>query len=420
VRIPVTHKIQTKTPPGQRKNTSMYSLNQVKTLASCGRDPARSLPLWRGFLLIPLILACFAFSPQSQAACLDGCDNSLFNTFQGDDTLLNNAGVAGNSAFGWRSLFFNSTGSFNTALGPSLIINTIGSNNTAAGAAALLLNSTGTENTAMGVDAMVFNSTGEFNGAFGGFALFNNVDGFSNNAFGDSALFFNITGADNTAVGDLALENNDSSGAGSANFNTAVGAQALFANVDGDSNNAVGFNALGANVDGLFNQAMGALALSANTSGASNIAVGDSALVNKGSGSFNTVVGDGAGGDLADGSDNIYIGATAGAGATSESGTIRIGDPDFVSACFVRGISGNTVSGSPVCVGGDGQLGECAAGGSPGAMNQLLKEQATKIASPESQIHNLTAALKQQAEQIQKVSAQLEMVRPAPRVVNNQ
>jgi len=27
--------------------------------------------------------------------------------------------------------------------------------------------------------------------------------------------------------------------------------------------------------------------------------------------------------------------------------------------------------------------------------------------------------LKQQAEQIQKVSAQLEMVRPAPRVVNN-
>ena len=45
----------------------MYSLNQVKTLASCGRDPGRSLPLWRGFLLVPLILVCFALTPQMQA-----------------------------------------------------------------------------------------------------------------------------------------------------------------------------------------------------------------------------------------------------------------------------------------------------------------------------------------------------------------
>ena len=45
----------------------MYSLNQVNKLVSCGRDPARSLPLWRGFLLIPLILVCFAFAPQTRA-----------------------------------------------------------------------------------------------------------------------------------------------------------------------------------------------------------------------------------------------------------------------------------------------------------------------------------------------------------------
>ena len=45
----------------------MYSLIELKTLVSCGRDPARSLPLRRGFLLIPLILACFAFLPQMQA-----------------------------------------------------------------------------------------------------------------------------------------------------------------------------------------------------------------------------------------------------------------------------------------------------------------------------------------------------------------
>jgi len=42
------------------------------------------------------------------------------------------------------------------------------------------------------------------------------------------------------------------------------------------------------------------------------------------------------------------------------------------------------------------------------------------IALQEGQIQTLTAALKQQAEQIQKVSAQLEMIRPAPRVVGNQ
>ena len=45
----------------------MHSLNQVNKLVSCGRDPARSLPLWRGFLLIPLILVCFAFAPQTRA-----------------------------------------------------------------------------------------------------------------------------------------------------------------------------------------------------------------------------------------------------------------------------------------------------------------------------------------------------------------
>src|SRR4030095_13936182 len=144
VRIPVTHKIQTKTPPGQRKNTSMYTLNQVKTLVSCGRDPARSLPLWRGFLLIPLILVCFAFAPQTQATCVDGCDAN-FGTFQGEDALINNIGGAGNSAFGWRSLFSNTSGNFNTGLGGGALALNNGESNTAVGAAALVLNADGQE-----------------------------------------------------------------------------------------------------------------------------------------------------------------------------------------------------------------------------------------------------------------------------------
>src|SRR5262249_8647751 len=154
-----------------------------------------SLPLWRGFLLIPLILVCFAFTPQIRAqgggSCLDGCDAN-FGTFQGQDALLNNGGVgAGNSAFGWRSLFFN-TGSFNTGFGGGTLALNIADSNTAVGAAALLLNTDSTRNTAVGTDALVFSgltpgSGADFNGAFGAFALFNNSNGFSNNAVGDSA-----------------------------------------------------------------------------------------------------------------------------------------------------------------------------------------------------------------------------------------
>jgi hypothetical protein len=415
----------------------MYSLNQVNKLVSCGRDPARSLPLWRGFLLIPLVLVCFAFAPQTRAVvpAPDGCYGN-FTTAEGCSALLSLTTGAGNTGIGWGALELNTTGAFNTALGAgALILNSTGGSNTAGGAAALLLNTTGNENTAFGVDAMVFNTTGDFNDAFGGFALQKNTDGFSNNAFGDHALFLNILGAENTAVGDLALQNNDSSGLGNANFNCAVGAQALQGNVDGDSNNAVGASALVANTDGLFNQAFGAFALSASVSGASNIAIGDSSLLNYtgavGSG-FNTVVGDLAGGDLTDGSDNIYIGATAGAGVTTESGTIRIGDPQFVNACFVAGITGVPVTGDGVVVDANGQLGVAPAG-HPLSTKELLKErqvvqqlkattekQAARIALQEGQIQALTTALKQQAEQIQKVSAQLEMVRPAPRVVNNQ
>ena len=183
--------------------------------------------------------------------------------------------------------------------------------------------------------------------------------------------------------------------------------------------------ALSENLSGLFNQAMGFGALSSNTVGASNIAIGDTAFADNATGSFNNVIGDQAGAGV-DGNDNIYIGATAGPAAgpagSSENATIRIGDPDFIAACYVGGISGVSVSGEPVCVAGNGQLGECSAGGKPVTMNQMkamTEKQAARIALQENQIQALTAALKQQAEQIQKVSAQLEMIRPTPRVVGN-
>ena len=188
------------------------------------------------------------------------------------------------------------------------------------------------------------------------------------------------------------------------------------------------------NLAGLFNQAMGAFALSSNTVGASNIAIGDTAFADNASGSFNTVIGDLAGAGV-NGDDNIYIGATAGPAAAdrlaSESGTIRVGDPGFINACFIGGITGVPVDGDPVVVDANSQLGTAPAG-HPLSVKEVLKErqvvqqlkattekQAARIALQEGQIQALTAALKQQADQIQKVSAQLEMIRPTPRVVEN-
>ena len=217
--------------------------------------------------------------------------------------------------------------------------------------------STDPENTAVGDQALQNNDSGGYNDAVGAFALFSNIDGSFNNAFGDSALYSNIHASENTAIGDFALQNNDSTGNGKAQFNTAVGAQALFTNTDGNSNNAVGFYALGFNTIGGFNQAVGVSALGNNVTGGANTGIGDSALSQNVSGSYNTVIGYFAGASV-EGNDNIYIGATSADGVTSESSTIRIGDPAFVTACYVAGISGQLASGgAQVFVTGNGKLG---------------------------------------------------------------
>ena len=51
--------------------------------------------------------------------------------------------------------------------------------------------------------------------------------------------------------------------------------------------------------------------------------------------------------------------------------------------------------------------------------HRTMQEQQAKIALQESQIKELTASLREQATQIQKVSAQLEMIKPAPQMVEN-
>src|ERR1044072_7659260 len=105
---------KTKKHDRERERTDpMYSMVQLKTLVSCGRDPARSLPLWRGFLLIPLVLVCFAFAPQTRAVvpAPDGCYGN-FTTAEGCSALLSLTTGAGNTGIGWGALELNTTGAF--------------------------------------------------------------------------------------------------------------------------------------------------------------------------------------------------------------------------------------------------------------------------------------------------------------------
>ena len=191
------------------------------------------LPLRLGFLLIPLVLAWFAFSPSARAA--DG-GRPNHNTAEGEGALFSLTTGANNTAVGFDALFSNTTGFSNTGNGESaLASNTTGVANTATGESALASNTTGGGNVADGVGALTSNTTGGGNVAAGDNALFSNTTGQNNVASGSSALFSNTTGTNNTAVGLGALGFNDS-----GSFNIAVGVAAGGRLTTGDNNIYIG------------------------------------------------------------------------------------------------------------------------------------------------------------------------------------
>jgi hypothetical protein len=235
--------------------------------------------------LIALTLGCFALAPAAQAVCQEGCLTND-NTVLGDDSLLNNTGT-NNTAIGAFALGVNTTGSFNTASGfEALSTNTTGNKNTATGVIALHFNTTGNLNTATGYAALASNTTGSQNTATGWQALVNNTSGISNTATGVNALFNNTVGNSNTADGINALNGNTI-----GNNNTAIGFAAMVVNTSGSDNLANGVSALQNNDTGNNNTASGVSALLNNTSGNSNIALGASAGVNLTTGSNNIDIG---------------------------------------------------------------------------------------------------------------------------------
>jgi hypothetical protein len=187
-------------------------------------------PVWRGLLLIPLVLVCIGLLPKAQAV----------------SPAPDGGYPGGNTAEGQSALFSLTTGGYNTAVGFfSLRSDTSGIFNTAIGAGALLANvgdpSTfeGIQNTATGAGALLSNTIGEANTANGAFALFNNIAGSGNTATGNRALYSNTGGNPggnaNTAIGSNALQSNT---AGSNNI--GVGAFAGQNLTTGDNNIYIG------------------------------------------------------------------------------------------------------------------------------------------------------------------------------------
>ena len=371
----------------------------------------RSTQLKRTTSVSLVIIAASAFLPELRAApqvapAPDGCYPN-FTTAEGCNALAGLGIGAGNTGVGWFALFSAGASNFNTGVGAGALALNTADSNTAVGAAALLLNATGPENTAVGTNALLHNVDGDSNTAVGAFALANEnatggfPNGVSNNAIGRQALFSDTTGS----------------------FNQAMGVNALLDNTTGSGNIAIGDDALINNVDA-----------------SGNIAVGGGAMFNNAHGAQNTVVGSAAGQNLvAAGSDgNIYIGAGAG-GPSDEVAFIRIGTPTiegFPYDTYIAGIFDRDVdAATAVAVFADTnqKIGTnlVDANGNrvpfkPQAMLDESLKQQKRIAELEAIVERqqkgmevLTAQLKEQAAQIQKVSVQLELNKPAPQSVLN-
>ena len=197
---------------------------------------------FNGSALLPvaLVLACFAILPMAQAV-VPAPDGGYpgGNTAEGQAALFSLTTGGFNTAVGFVSLKSDTTGQFSTAIGGgALFSNTTGDANTATGLEALFSNTTGDNNTATGLQALQNNTTANNNTAIGAGALLNNTTGSANTANGVVALFSNTTGANNTATGRDALENNTT-----GVNNTAIGAGALLSNTTGSGNVALGVDA---------------------------------------------------------------------------------------------------------------------------------------------------------------------------------
>ena len=372
-------------------------------------------------------LVCFGLLPTMQAVspAPDG-GYPGGNTAEGQAALLSLTTGGFNTAVGFLSLRSETTGSFNTAIGAGTLLANVADRNTATGAGALLSDTVGSDNTASGA-----------------FVLLNNSTGNNNSAAGFEALFSNTTGSDNTANGNAALSTNTT-----GNSNTATGEGALSHNTTGTGNTADGLSTLSANTTGFFNTALGVGAGFNVTTASGVICIGSEM---NGANVDNTCFIGSIRGVTTQNADAVpvFIDSAGQLGTASSSRRYKTDikpiDKSSESILALKPVSfryklhedrtrqfgliaEEVAEANPELVIYD-------ADGKPYTvryeavnamlLNEFLKEhrkneeQEKTIAELKSGMTALAATVKEQAAQIQKVSAQVEVNKPAPRVVVN-
>jgi hypothetical protein len=396
----------------------------MKAIVLSAKSPIHRPSLRRGFLLIPLVLACFGLAPMAQAVgpdtdgAIPGSNNGegigvlvnrtsgVWNTGTGFEALNHLTAGNQNTATGLRALTSDINGGFNTATGVfSLFSNTSGFFNCATGAYSLANNISGTHNTANGYAAL-YRNTADDNTATGFAALYHNTTGSDNTAVGTDALEFNVSAFTNAAVGTFAMQNNDSSGNETAVFNTAVGGFALQANVDGTQNTAVGAGALESANGGNNNTAVGEIAGLGITTHSNIIAIGSGVS--------------GVDSALGEVDNACYIGNISGAPVSAATFAFVLVDASGKLGTVTVDANGNkvTIPGLPSLPGANlpqavpQRVQPQAIGPDPkqAMLNRKVEELQATVARQQKQIDALSAGL-------QKVSAQLEVSKPALRMV---
>jgi endosialidase-like protein len=198
------------------------------------------LPNRRRFIVLLVALGCGVFSRETLAVS-PAPDGSYpnGNTAEGNGALFSLTNGFWNTALGQQTLYHDTSGNYNTAVGVgALFKNATAPANNATGFYALFSNTTGYYNTADGFEALTSNTTGFRNAAVGAYTLYHHVSGNYNNAVGAFALHSDTTGSTNNAFGESALAYNRSGA-----DNTAIGDDALWSNTSGDSNIALGSGA---------------------------------------------------------------------------------------------------------------------------------------------------------------------------------
>jgi hypothetical protein len=145
---------------------------------------------------------------------------------------------------GYTAMAANTTGTYNTAIGDSVLANC----------------QTGTYNTSIGRQSLFNNGTGSKNSTCGYTIMFYNTSGSSNQVLGYAGMLLNTTGSYNNAVGYYALYGNTI-----GNYNTGAGAYVLYSNTTGTDNVAIGAQAGYGPDPGTY----------ANTTGNNNIFIGN-------------------------------------------------------------------------------------------------------------------------------------------------